>query len=122
MINNVRRSVRRREEVRVPRVRLHVREAEPAENPLGPGLRQVAARQTLVQAVAGGSGRRSDRSVVPVQPDAREAHIVFAVAVVVLAIVLAVAVADVATTTTRRADVVRIGFPAVLARFVVGQQ
>lgn len=58
--------VRRRAQVRVPRVRIRVRKAQPAKNPPGAGLRHVTARQTLVQAGRGSGQRRrpDDRSVV----------------------------------------------------------
>lgn len=87
--------IRRRKKVRVPRVRLYVREAEPAEDPLGVGLRKVAPGGALVQAAAGRQTRSDDRSVVPIQPNA-DRRVEGAAPVVRL----------------------RVGFPAVLARRV----
>lgn len=87
----------------MPRVRLRVREAQPVEDPLGAGLRPVAARRTLVQTGSGHRCRRPDhRGVVPVQPVARRVE----------------GGGGTAAEAVRRREV---GFPAVLAR-VVGQQ
>lgn len=93
--------IRRRKKVRVPRVRLHVREAEPAEDPLGVGLRKVAPGRALVQAAGGRQTRPDDRSVVPIQPYAGRRRVEGTAPVVRL----------------------RVGFPAVLARRIDdGQQ
>lgn len=86
----------------MPRVRLHVREAQSAEDPPGAGLRPIAARQTVVQ--TGREHRRpgpDDRRVVPVQP-----------------------APDAAVRRPEDRSVVacRVGVPAVFSRVVVGQQ
>lgn len=86
----------------MPRVRLRVREAQPAEDPPGAGLRQVTACRALVQAGDGHRRRRPDhRGVVPVQPGAGRV--------------------DVGGTAAEVVQRREVGLPAVLAR-VVGQQ